>query len=109
MDKIGKERLAVAHVKLGLISPLLNGTYPDASKAAYRRRISEVPVEIQRRAPPRGRASPLRSNADIGIRQVKNEPTCRPTPNHAGAESFDANEPGRSGGTRTHISEDGGF
>ena len=46
MDKIDKERLAVAHVKLGLISPLLNGTYPDASKAAYRRRVSEVPVEM---------------------------------------------------------------
>ncbi|MBQ2631634.1 MAG: DDE-type integrase/transposase/recombinase [Kiritimatiellae bacterium] len=46
MDKSDKERLAIAHVKLGLISPLLNGTYPDASKAAYRRRVAEVPVEM---------------------------------------------------------------
>lgn len=46
MDKVDKEKLAVAHIKLGLISPLLNGTYPDASKAAYRRRVSEVPVEM---------------------------------------------------------------
>ena len=46
MDKIDKERLAVAHIKLGLISPLLNGTYPDESKAAYRRRVAEVPVEM---------------------------------------------------------------
>ncbi len=46
MDAIEKERLEAAHVKLGLISPLLNGTYPDESKAAYRRRVSEVPVEM---------------------------------------------------------------
>ena len=46
MDKTDKERLEVAHVKLGLISPLLNGTYPDESKAAYRRRVAEVPVEM---------------------------------------------------------------
>ena len=46
MDAIEKERLEAAHVKLGLISPLLNGTYPDESKAASRRRVSEVPVEM---------------------------------------------------------------
>ena len=44
MDPDDKRKMEVAHVKLGLISPLLNGTYPDASKAAYRRRVAESPV-----------------------------------------------------------------
>ena len=44
MDETDKRKVEVAHVKLGLISPLLNGTYPDASKAAYSRRVAEAPV-----------------------------------------------------------------
>ena len=44
MDEADKKGLEAAHVKLGLISPLLNGTYPDASKAAYRRRVAASPV-----------------------------------------------------------------
>ena len=45
MDRKDKERVAEAEFKLGLIAPVVNGTYPDASQAAYFRRIAAEPVE----------------------------------------------------------------
>lgn len=45
MDRQDKERVEEAEFKLGLIAPVVNGTYPDASQAAYFRRVAAEPVE----------------------------------------------------------------
>lgn len=38
--------IEVASIRLALIQPAFNGTYPDASKKAYYSRIAEIPVKL---------------------------------------------------------------
>jgi hypothetical protein len=44
-NKIHEERLKAAHFKFGLIAPAVQGVYPDASKAAYYKRVCEKSME----------------------------------------------------------------
>lgn len=41
-----KEMIEIASIKLATISPALNGTYTDASKIAYYRRIANTPLKM---------------------------------------------------------------
>jgi transposase InsO family protein len=45
-NKIYEERLAMAHFKFSLIASAIQGVYPDASKAAYYKRICENPLKM---------------------------------------------------------------
>ena len=39
-EKVQKEQMAVAQMRFGMIAPVIQGTYPDASVCAYCRRVS---------------------------------------------------------------------
>ena len=41
-----KTAIAMAEYKMGLIAPTVNGTFPDASMAAYFRRVASEPLEM---------------------------------------------------------------
>lgn len=41
-----KEQMEVAQMRFGIIAPLVQGTYPDASMAAYCRRVAETPQKL---------------------------------------------------------------
>lgn len=44
IDYENKAGIALAEYKLGLVSPALNGTFPDPTMAAYFRRIASEPL-----------------------------------------------------------------
>lgn len=46
MDEDEKKRIALAERKFGLIAPVVNGTCPEPSAAAYFRRIAAEPLEM---------------------------------------------------------------
>ena len=41
-----KTMIEIASIRLALIQPAFNGTYPDATKKQYYERISEVPLKL---------------------------------------------------------------
>ena len=41
-----KEMIEIASIRLALISPAINNTYPDESKIAYYRRISSISIKL---------------------------------------------------------------
>ena len=41
-----KEQMEVAQMRFGVIAPLVQGTYPDISMAAYCRRVSQTPLRL---------------------------------------------------------------
>jgi transposase InsO family protein len=45
-NEIYEEKLKMAHFKFALIAPAIQDVYPDASKAAYYRRICEEPIKM---------------------------------------------------------------
>ena len=59
MDKDRQARLQVAQDKLGLIAPVLNGTFPDVTKSAYYRRVAERPITMADGSSVRVRASTI--------------------------------------------------
>ena len=44
--KINATPMQVAYFRFGLIAPVIQGTYPDASEAAYYRRVTREPVDL---------------------------------------------------------------
>ena len=45
-ESTNREQLQVAQLRFGLIAPLIQGTYPDASMSAYCRRVAAHPVQL---------------------------------------------------------------
>ena len=45
-ENTNREQLQIAQIRFGLIAPLIQGTYPDASMSAYCRRVAAVPVKL---------------------------------------------------------------
>ena len=41
-EKVQKEQMAVAQMRFGMIAPVIQGTYPDASVCAYCRRVAQT-------------------------------------------------------------------
>ncbi len=46
MEKEQKEQMETAQLRFGVIAPVIQGTYPDESIAAYCRRVSAVPMKL---------------------------------------------------------------
>lgn len=46
MEMTQKERMAVAQMRFGLIAPVIQETYADASASAYCRRVSQTPQTL---------------------------------------------------------------
>lgn len=42
-----KTMIEIASIRLALIQPAFNGTYPDATKKQYYERISQIPLKLQ--------------------------------------------------------------
>ena len=61
MDKDREARMQVAQDKLGLIAPVLNGTFPDVTKSAYYRRVAEQPITMADGTSVRVKASTIAS------------------------------------------------
>ena len=61
MDKDREARMKVAQDKLGLIAPVLNGTFPDVTKSAYYRRVAERPITMADGSSVRVKASTIAS------------------------------------------------
>ena len=45
-ENINREQLQIAQIRFGLIAPLVQGTYPEASMSTYCRRVAAVPVKL---------------------------------------------------------------
>ena len=45
-ENTNREQLQIAQIRFGLIAPLIQGTYPDASMSAYCRRVAAYPVKL---------------------------------------------------------------
>lgn len=41
-----KEQMGIARMRFGIIAPLVQGTYPDESIAAYCRRVARTPLQL---------------------------------------------------------------